>query len=132
MCLTETPAIGDDLISCFDTRVRRGLHRSGEIDARNKWKCSDDWRTARERQPIFVVHCRVVNSDRDIARHEVIFFQRDQVRRNVFTISVREECFEGHGFARTALVTEFQDVLLERLLLVEPGKAGWLDLIAPA
>src|SRR5579863_6703214 len=99
MCLTETPAVGDDLISCFDTRVQRGLNCAGEIDAWNEWKCLDDRRAARERQSILVVHCRGINSDHDIARHEVIFLQRDRVRRNVFTISVREECFEGHGFA---------------------------------
>src|SRR5579863_4666795 len=88
-------------------------------------------RAARERQSILVVHCRVVNSDRDIARYEVIFFQLDQVRRNVFTISVREECFEGHGFVRTLLLTEFRDVLLERPPLVEPVKAGLLEPIVP-
>ena len=51
------------------------------------------------------------SSDRDVARHKVIFFQLDQVRRNVFTISVRKECFEGHRFIGTPqTLTEYRGV----------------------
>ena len=52
----------------------------------------------RKSDSVLVVHSRILDGNRDITRHEIVFFQFDQIRENCLTISAGQKGFKGYRF----------------------------------
>src|SRR3954447_4911411 len=71
MGFAQSPAVADDLVAGFPRRVRRGLDRAGEIDARDHWKAPHHRRFAGDGEPVLVVHRGVADRDSHVALHQL-------------------------------------------------------------
>ena len=96
MGLTQSPAVGDDAVSDCDAGIGGCLHCSSEIDTGNEGKLANDLRAPANGQRVLVVHGRIVDRDRDIARHQIGVVEVGHLRRERSILSRGYKCFESH------------------------------------
>src|SRR5947207_3018706 len=72
------------------------LHCSSEIDTGNEGKLANDLRAPANGQRILVVHGRIIDGDRNVARHEILLVHFDHAGRNLSIGLCCQQCLERH------------------------------------
>jgi hypothetical protein len=77
----------------------RGADLSGEIDAADEWKPAQDRSSAGSCKGVFVVDARILDSDDDVTRCQIIERKRLEPTRNGIVVAMNSKSLERitHG-----------------------------------
>jgi hypothetical protein len=69
--LSQSEAVQHDAVPCLEARIFRAQYTTGQVDAWDKGEFANNWRLARYREAILIVHCRVLDCHGDVSIHQI-------------------------------------------------------------